>query len=68
MSRDLLRIHEFGDPILRGKTRNLRIVTIRSPRLRKLTRQMFAALRKVNGAGLAAPQVGSSLRLAVITI
>jgi len=59
---------QFGDPILRKKTKKLSLELINSGSTQCLIKQMFFTMRRANGAGLAAPQIGKLLRLAVIEI
>lgn len=62
-----LPIVQFGDPVLRRKTKPLTAAQIRSAAVQKLIPQMFYTMRNI-GVGLAAPQIGLSLRLAVIEV
>jgi peptide deformylase len=57
----LLRITKYGEPVLRRKSEPVRDL---GPDTQTLIRDMYAA----NGIGLAAPQVGLALRLAVINV
>jgi peptide deformylase len=59
----ILAIRIYPDPILRVKTR--RIETFDAA-LRKLAADMVDTMHAAPGVGLAAPQVGSDLRLAVV--
>jgi peptide deformylase len=56
----------FGDPILRAKARPVLLTEIKKPAFQKLIKLMFFTMREVDGVGLAAPQIGLPLRLAVI--
>lgn len=56
----------FGDSILRAKAKPVLLSEIKKPAFQKLIKLMFFTMREVNGVGLAAPQIGLSLRLAVI--
>jgi peptide deformylase len=58
-----LEIVTLPNPILRKKTRS---VTRFDADLQKLIDDMVETMRAANGVGLAAPQIGQSLRLAVI--
>jgi peptide deformylase len=58
----------FGDPILRTKAKTLAIRDIGTPSFQKLLREMFFTMRRAGGVGLAAPQIGKSIQLAVIEI
>lgn len=64
-----LKVAEFGDPILRQKAKNLSNAEIRSPKIQKLINKMQNfLLSKKMGVGLAAPQIGESLALAVLSV
>jgi peptide deformylase len=56
----------FGDPILRIKAKPVLLSEIKKPAFQKLIKLMFFTMREVDGVGLAAPQIGLPLRLAVI--
>ena len=53
----------YGDPVLRKKTEN---VKKDYPGLTQLIEDMFETMYDANGVGLAAPQIGKSLRLFVV--
>ncbi len=59
-------IVQVGDPVLRQRTRELSIDEIRSDEIQRLILHMRDVMRAAPGVGLAAPQIGISLRLAVI--
>jgi peptide deformylase len=59
----ILPIRIYPDPVLRVKTR--RVETFDAA-LRKLAADMVETMHAAPGVGLAAPQVGSELRLAVV--
>jgi len=61
-----LKIVQAGDPVLRIKSRQLTKDEIRSPQIQELIELMRTTMREAPGVGLAAPQVGVSLQLAVI--
>jgi peptide deformylase len=59
----ILTIHDPEDLlILRTRARRVQAVT---PRLVNLAEEMLETMRQANGVGLAAPQIGASLRLFV---
>ncbi len=58
-----LRIRPIGDPVLR-KTSD--IIEVIDQKLMELANDMVSTMRKYNGVGLAAPQIGVNLRLIVI--
>jgi peptide deformylase len=60
------RIVQAGDPVLRRATRPLTTDEIRSEAIQRLVASMRDAMRSAPGVGLAAPQIGESLRIAVI--
>ena len=61
-----LKIVQAGDPVLRQAARELSVDEIRSASVQQLIELMRETMRDAPGVGLAAPQVGESLRLAVI--
>lgn len=61
-----LKIVQAGDPVLRRQARLLSADEIRSQSTRELVEHMKETMRDAPGVGLAAPQVGVSLQLAVI--
>lgn len=64
-----LKIVEFGNPILRQESKSLSASEIKSPKIQKLINKMQDfLLSKKMGVGLAAPQIGESLALAVLSV
>jgi peptide deformylase len=61
-----LKIVQAGDPILRKQSRQLTKEEIISPSIQHLIELMRDAMREAPGVGLAAPQIGESIQLAVI--
>ncbi len=61
----ILKILTKDDPRLREKTRDVTVVT---PDIKHLIKDMTDTLYAANGAGLAAPQVGSDKRIALVDI
>jgi peptide deformylase len=59
-------IVQLGDPALRRPARPLTAAEIASPALATLIADMRATMRAAPGVGLAAPQIGLGLQLAVI--
>jgi len=62
----LLPIVHAGEPVLRQPTRALSPKEIGSKEIQKLIEHMRETMRGAPGVGLAAPQVGLSLQMAVI--
>jgi peptide deformylase len=61
-----LPIVQAGHPVLRARARELSRDEIRSPAIRELIDEMRETMRAAPGVGLAAPQIGQGLQLAVI--
>jgi len=61
-----LPIVQLGDPVLRRPARDVTRAELAEPRMRELIAAMKQTMRRAPGVGLAAPQVGLGLRLAVI--
>jgi peptide deformylase len=61
-----LTIVQVGNPVLRQRARPLSEAEIRSREIRQVIESMRACMHEAPGVGLAAPQVGLSLQLAVI--
>ena len=61
-----LEIVQAGNPVLRQRARPLTDAEIRSREIRKLIESMRACMHEAPGVGLAAPQLGLALQLAVI--
>lgn len=63
---DPLRILQIGEPMLRGRARELTLEEIRGDAVQRLIARMRDTMRDAPGVGLAAPQIGEPLQLAVI--
>ncbi len=61
----LLRIYTFPEPVLMEKARKINEVT---DEIRRLAADMAETMYDGNGVGLAAPQVGESIRLVVLDV
>ncbi|HXG16341.1 MAG TPA: peptide deformylase [Calidithermus sp.] len=59
----VLKVRRYGDPVLRRRAEPVREVT---PEIRALVADMIDTMYDEVGIGLAAPQVGVSLRLIVV--
>lgn len=64
----ILPIRLVPDPILRKKGIRLQPADIKARTIQKLIDDMIETMRDAGGVGLAAPQVGQSLRLVVIEL
>jgi peptide deformylase len=61
-----LKIAQVGEPVLRQKARELSLEELASAETRALIAHMRETMRDAPGVGLAAPQVGIPLQIAVI--
>ena len=61
-----LKILQAGEPVLRAQARQLTREEIISDEIQRLIQDMRETMRDAPGVGLAAPQVGVTLQLAVI--
>jgi peptide deformylase len=61
-----LEILQVGEPVLRQRARPLTVEEIRSAAIQSLIEQMRETMREAPGVGLAAPQIGQPLQLAVV--
>jgi peptide deformylase len=62
------QVVEIGDPVLRRPARMLDPEEISSPEIQALIDDLIETRRVTHGAGIAAPQVGESLRVAVVEV
>lgn len=61
----ILRIRKYGDPVLRMRAKRISEI---SEEVRELMEDMVDTMQNAEGVGLAAPQVGESLRLFVVDL
>jgi peptide deformylase len=61
-----IKIASVGEPALRNRSRPLRPEEIGSQRIRELIEHMRETLADAPGVGLAAPQIGEPLQLAIV--
>jgi peptide deformylase len=64
----VLPIRELGDPVLRVRARELSAEELASPEVQRLIDDMIETKRAASGAGIAAPQVGEPLRIALAEV
>lgn len=62
----ILRRTEFGNPILQKKAKKVLMKTIGTTSFQTLVKQMIYTMRRAGGVGLAAPQIGKGIQLAVM--
>lgn len=61
-------IRLLGDPVLRRRAREVTPEELASPALQALVDDLVDTMRHAHGAGLAAPQVGEPVRVAVVHV
>jgi peptide deformylase len=61
-------IVELGDPALRRRAREVSLDELRSREIQALIDDLIETKRAANGAGLAAPQIAESVRIAVAEV
>ncbi|MEP7216948.1 MAG: peptide deformylase, partial [Anaerolineaceae bacterium] len=61
----IIPIRRAGDPVLREKARRVRAI---DSSIHKLIEDMWETMYDAPGVGLAAPQIGISLRVVVIDV
>ena len=59
----ILPIIGYGDPVLKRKAKE---ISASYPNLKELIGNMYETMYNASGVGLAAPQVGESVRLFII--
>src|SRR6202042_1513036 len=64
----VLAIRELGDPVLREVARPVGAAALATAETQGLIDSMIETMRAADGAGLAAPQVGVPLRIAVVEV
>jgi peptide deformylase len=62
------QIVEIGHPVLRERAREVSPEELRSAELQRLIDDMIDTMRAASGAGLAANQVGETVRIAVVEV
>jgi peptide deformylase len=62
---DLRKIRVYGDPVLRRKAKPVGEI---DESIERLVEEMFVVLEAEGGIGLAAPQVGVSLRVIIVSV
>ncbi len=62
---NILKVRVYGDEVLRAKAKEVSKI---SKKIHTLIENMLATLYAYNGVGLAAPQVGESLRIFIIDV
>jgi peptide deformylase len=64
----VLPVITVGDPVLRERAREVTAEELRSEAVQRLIDDMIETKRAANGAGIAANQVGETLRIAIVEV
>jgi peptide deformylase len=64
----ILKVARLGHPVLRQPADPVPVAKIRTPEIQRLIDDMIETMQAAPGVGLAAPQIGVPLRLAVIEV
>jgi peptide deformylase len=64
----VLDILHIGHPLLRERAREVSADELRSPELQRFVDDLVETMRAARGAGLAAPQIGRSIRVCAIEV
>jgi peptide deformylase len=64
----VLALRLLGDPVLRKQTRPVGPDELRAPETQRFVDDLIETKRAADGAGLAAPQVGDTRRIAVVEV
>jgi peptide deformylase len=59
----VLKIVTDGDPVLRVRAKDIDPATLKTAKFKKLLEDMLETMYAANGVGIAAPQIGESVRL-----
>ena len=62
---NVLEIIELGNPVLRAKAKEVKEIS--DPKVQELIDDLIITAKQASGVGLAAPQVGESLRIFIIS-
>jgi peptide deformylase len=62
----MLKIIKYPNDFLRKKTREVKLEELKDPKIQRLILEMAKTMEAEKGVGLAAPQVGSDLRICTI--
>ena len=62
----ILKRTQFGNPILRSKAKIVPLKFLKTAKGKTLIKRMIYTMRRTNGVGIAAPQIGQALQIAVI--
>jgi peptide deformylase len=68
MAKKKLKIIEYPNDTLREKTREVKVSELKDSNLAGLILAMAEIMEKEKGVGLAAPQIGSDLRICVLKV
>ncbi|MDD3480777.1 MAG: peptide deformylase [Patescibacteria group bacterium] len=62
------KLPQIGDPILRKRAKNLTFRDLRDPRTKRIIKDLIDTMRERGLVGIAAPQLGESVRIFVVEV
>ncbi|XP_065675180.1 peptide deformylase, mitochondrial [Hydra vulgaris] len=65
-TKDTHKVRQIGDPVLRQVAKPVDLATIVTPDFKKLCDRLVSTLRRHNGCGIAAPQIGVPLQVIAV--
>jgi peptide deformylase len=68
LTKNMLKLIKYPNDLLRCKTREVKVSELKDPKIRRMVFDMMKMMDIEKGVGLAAPQVGSDLRICTIKI
>jgi len=68
MKKPILKIIKYPSNFLRSKTKDVKIEELKDPKIQRMIFDMAKTMETEKGVGLAAPQIGSNLRICVVKI
>src|SRR4030042_5474067 len=68
MKKPILKIIKYPNNFLRSKTRDVKVEELKDLKIQRMIFDMAKTMETEKGVGLAAPQVGSDLRICVVKI
>lgn len=57
------KVRQIGDPILREQARPVELPTLIQPEFKSMVEEMISVMRRKNGGGISAPQIGVPLQV-----
>ncbi len=64
----MLKVIKYPNEFLRRKAREVKLEELKNPKIQRLIADMVKTMEAEKGIGLAAPQVGSGLRICIVKL